>query len=125
MVSTGSPRSYYTGVLSMGHHVRRMLRAALDAFARMDSRAALAVAHEDQDVDQDMEAVMRQLITYMMEDPRSIRGVLDAVLAVRAFERIGDHADNICENAIFMVEGKDVRHVALEEIEQELNRSRE
>ena len=122
MMTTGSPRSYYVGVLSMGHHVRRMLRAALDAFARMDSRAALAVAHEDQEVDKEMEAVMRQLITYMMEDPRCIRGVLDAILAVRAFERIGDHADNICENAIFMVEGKDVRHVALEQIEQELNR---
>lgn len=125
MLNTGSPRSYYVGVLSMGHHVRRMLRAALDAFARMDSRAALAVAHEDPEVDKEMEAVMRQLITYMMEDPRCIRGVLDAILAVRAFERIGDHADNICENAIFMVEGKDVRHVALDQIEQELNRRRD
>jgi phosphate transport system protein len=120
LVNTGSPRSYYVGVLAMGYHVRRMLRAALDAFARMDSHAALEVAQEDPEVDKELEAVMRQLITYMMEDPRSIRGVLDAVFAARAFERIGDHADNICENAIFLVEGKDVRHVALEDVRQQL-----
>ncbi|MBI2801365.1 MAG: phosphate signaling complex protein PhoU [Gammaproteobacteria bacterium] len=120
IVTTGSPRSYYVGVLGMGYHVRRMLRAALDAFARMDTQAAIEVSQEDQEVDKELEAVMRQLITYMMEDPRSIRGVLDAVLAARAFERIGDHADNICENAIFLVEGKDVRHVALEDLKQQL-----
>jgi len=120
IASTGSPRTYYVGVLAMGYHVRRMLRAALDAFARMDSHAALEVAQEDSEVDKELEAVMRQLITYMMEDPRSIRGVLDAVLAARAFERIGDHADNICENAIFLVEGKDVRHVAIEDVRQHL-----
>ena len=123
-VTTGSPRAYYVGVLAMGHHVKRMLRAALDAFARMDSEAALKVAQEDPEVDKEMEAVMRQLITYMMEDPRSITRVLDAVLAVRAFERIGDHADNICENAIYVAEGKDVRHVRRDEIAEELKRRR-
>ena len=123
--TSGNSRSYYVGVLAMGYHVRRMLRAALDAFARMDSHAALEVAGEDPEVDKELEAVMRQLITYMMEDPRSIRGVLDAVLAARAFERIGDHADNICENAIFLVEGKDVRHVALEDVRQQLQHKRD
>lgn len=120
IATTGGQRTYYVGVLAMGYHVRRMLRAALDAFARMDSHAALEVAQEDSEVDKELEAVMRQLITYMMEDPRSIRGVLDAVVAARAFERIGDHADNICENAIFLVEGKDVRHIAIEEVRQQL-----
>jgi phosphate transport system protein len=124
IANTGSPRSYYVGVLAMGYHVRRMLRAALDAFARMDSHAALEVAQEDSEVDKELEAVMRQLITYMMEDPRSIRGVLDAIFAARAFERIGDHSDNICENAIFLVEGKDVRHVALDEVREQLQARR-
>ncbi len=124
IANTGGARTYYVGVLAMGYHVRRMLRAALDAFARMDSHAALEVAQEDMEVDRELEAVMRQLITYMMEDPRSIRGVLDAVLAARAFERIGDHADNICENAIFLVEGKDVRHVAREDVRQQLQQGR-
>ena len=125
IATSGGQDSYYVGILAMGHHVRRMLRAALDAFARMDSHVALEVAQEDPEVDKELEAIMRQLITYMMEDPRSIRGVLDAVLAARAFERIGDHADNICESAIFLVEGKDVRHVALEDLRQQLARGRE
>ncbi len=118
---TAPHRIHYVGVLAMGYHVRRMLRAALDAFARMDSHAALAAALEDPEVDKELESVMRQLITYMMEDPRNIREVLDAVLAARAFERIGDHADNICESAIFLVEGKDVRHVPMEDVRLSLD----
>ena len=119
---SGGISSYYLGMLSMGHHVKRMVRAALDAFARMDSESAFRVAQEDREIDAETDAIMRYLITYMMEDPRSITRVLDAVLSVRAFERIGDHARNICENVIYLVEGKDVRHVALEQVQQELRR---
>ena len=119
---SGGISSYYLGMLSMGHHVRRMVRASLDAFARMDSEAAFKIAQEDREIDTETDAIMRYLITYMMEDPRSITRVLDAVLSVRAFERIGDHARNICENVIYLVEGKNVRHVALEQVEQELRR---
>ena len=118
---TKSLQKYYVGMLPMGHHVRRMVRRSLDAFARMDSKAAFAVAQEDQEVDGETDAIMRHLITFMMEDARSISSVLDAVLTVRALERIGDHANNICENVIYLVEGKDVRHVALEQVQQELS----
>jgi phosphate transport system protein len=115
---SGGISSYYMGMLSMGHHVRRMVRAALDAFARMDSESAFKIAQEDREIDAETDAIMRYLITYMMEDPRSITRVLDAVLSVRAFERIGDHARNICENVIYLVEGKDVRHVARQQVVQ-------
>ncbi len=125
LIGSESPKAYYIGIIAMGNHVRRMLHEALDAFARMDSSSAFQVALEDPEVDKEYDAILRQLITYMMEDPRSITRVLDAVLAVRAFERVGDHANNICENIIYFVEGKDIRHTSLEDIEQELQLSRE
>jgi phosphate transport system protein len=114
------PRSYFIGVLNLGHRVRRMLHAALDCFARMDSETALKVASEDEVVDKENDAIMRQLITYMMEDPRSITRVLNVIWAVRSMERIGDHANNICENVIYFVEGKDIRHISLEEAQREI-----
>lgn len=117
MVETGSPRSYYVGVLAMGHRVRRMLRSALDAFARMDSHAALAVAQEDPEVDKEGEAVMRQLITYMMEDPRTISSSIDLVFVAKAVERVGDHAKNLAEAVIYIVKGADVRHTPMVDIE--------
>lgn len=120
LIESENPKSYYIGVLGMGHRVRRMLHDALDAFARMDADAALAIAKQDPEVDREMDATMRQLITYMMEDPRSISRVLNVVLAVRAMERIGDHARNICEDVIYLVKGKDIRHIKIEDAERAL-----
>jgi phosphate transport system protein len=114
------PRSYYIGINAMGNHVRKMLHGALDAFARMDSKAAVAVAGQEPESDEQYIAILRQLITYMMEDPRSITSSIDAVWVARAMERIGDHARNICESVIYFVEGKDVRHISIEQMEREV-----
>lgn len=110
----------YAEVENMGRHVRYMVRDALDAFARMDTEAALKVAKEDAKVDREHEAILRQCVTFMMEDPRTIRRVIDLMWCVRALERMGDHASNIAEYVIYLVEGKDVRHIRREDLEDEL-----
>ncbi len=115
-----APKDYYIGIKSMGALVTKMLHEALDAFARMDSKGALTVANMEPESDDQYSAILRQLITYMMEDARNITGALDAVWVVRALERIGDHARNICEYIIYFVEGKDVRHTSLKQIEEEI-----
>ena len=115
------PKSYYVGINAMGNLVVKMIHDALDAFARMDSQAALNVAEKEPESDEQYSVILRQLITYMMEDPRNISSSIDAVLTARALERVGDHARNICENVIYLVEGVDVRHISLEEIEKEIS----
>ena len=114
------PKNNYMEIQALGNHVRQMVHDALDAFARLDVEAAIRVAREDEQVDREYDGIMRQMITYMMEDPRSISRTLNVVWAARALERIGDHACNICEYIIYLVKGKDVRHTSLEQIEREI-----
>ncbi len=114
------PKNNYAEIQVLGLHVRQMVHDALDAFARVDIESAVRVAREDQKVDQQYEAVMRQMITFMMEDPRTISRMLNVIWAARALERIGDHARNICEYIIYLVKGKDVRHTSLDQVEREI-----
>lgn len=114
------PGNAYSELEHLGNHVRNMLRTSLDAFARMNPDAAVEVAREDSKVDREYEAIIRQCITFMMEDPRTIRRVLDMIWCARALERIGDHAKNICEYVIYLVHGKDVRHIDIEDVEREI-----
>lgn len=113
------PKDHYLEIQNLGNHVRQMVHDALDAFARMDPEAALLVAREDDKVDHEYERIIRQLITFMMEDPRTITRVLDVIWTARALERIGDHACNISEYVIYLVKGKNVRHISLEQMEKE------
>ena len=108
---------------AMGNLVRNMVHDALDAFARMDSKNALVVAGKEPESDQQYGAILRQLITYMMEDPRNISSSIDAIWTARALERIGDHARNICEYVIYLVEGKDVRHISIEQMQNHVGKN--
>ena len=104
---------------NMGRHVAQMLHDVLDAFARMDVEAALAVHREDKKVDREYEAITRQLMTYMMEDPRSIPKIMNVIWSARSLERIGDRCKNLAEYIIFFVKGKVVRHSSAEQLEQD------
>jgi phosphate transport system protein len=93
------------------------LRKALDAFARLDTAQAVAVLKADDQIDREFDGLLRKLITYMMEDPRTISASIDLVFVAKAIERVGDHAKNLAEAIIYIVKGTDVRHSSLEDVE--------
>jgi phosphate transport system protein len=107
------PADSYRELKTLGTHVSHMLRDAMNAFARLDVDDAFEVVREDEDVDEEYNAIQRQCITFMMEDPRTIKRVMNVTWAARSLERIGDHAKNICEYVIYMVQGRDVRHTGI------------
>jgi len=110
----------FTEIKMMSSIVLEMLRKSLDAFARLDLGTAVQVPRQDMQVDEEFSSCMRHLITFMMEDPRTISTSLEVLFAAKAVERIGDHAKNMSEYVVYMIKGKDVRHTSLEEIEREV-----
>ncbi len=110
----------FSEVKYMSELVLDMLRKALDGFARLDATKAVDIARADQLVDEEFRLNLRHLITYMMEDPRTISVFIDILFVAKAIERMGDHAKNMSEYVVYMVKGKDVRHTSLEEIEKEV-----
>ena len=110
----------FTEIKRMGNLALNMVRTALDSFARLDLVTATKVARDDLQLDDEFRAILRQLITFMMEDPRTISLSLEIVFVSKALERIGDHAKNIAEYVVYLVKGKDVRHTSVEQLEREV-----
>jgi len=123
LASLERPSTNYRELRNLARHVKAMVHNALNAFARLDTKAALDVVKADDAVDEEYESIYRQGITFMMEDPRTISRVMDTTWMARSLERIGDHAKNICEYVIFMVHGKDVRYTGLKNIEAEVEQA--
>ncbi len=114
---SGKHKDLLSNLDNLGRHVLTFLQSTLDAFTRMDFDAAIKVHKSDDKIDREYEALMRQLMTYMMEDPRSIPQVMSVIWSARALERIGDRCQNICEYIIYFVKGRDVRHTTAEDFQ--------
>ena len=121
IIQKGAPRSLPTMDLRVAADLASgLLRKALDAFARLDVQAAVAILKEDDLIDEEFDGFVRKLITYMMEDPRTISASLDLLFIAKAIERIGDHSKNVAELIIYLVKGMDVRHTSMDQIESAL-----
>jgi phosphate transport system protein len=121
IIESGSSRQLPSTELRIASELASgLLRKALDAFARLDTAAALSILKDDDLIDKEFDGFVRKLVTYMMEDPRTISASLDLLFLAKAIERIGDHAKNIAEFIIYIVKGADVRHTSMQEIESAL-----
>ncbi len=121
IIESGSARALPSTELRIAADMASgLLRKALDAFARLDTAAALSILKDDDLIDKEFDGFVRKLVTYMMEDPRTISASLDLLFLAKAIERIGDHAKNIAEFIIYIVKGADVRHTSMQEIESAL-----
>ena len=121
MASSGIYKSLPSSELRLSSELASgLIRKSLDAFARLDTSTALSIMKEDDLIDKEFDGFVRKLITYMMEDPRTITPSLDLLFVAKALERIGDHAKNIAELIIYIVKGEDVRHASIEHIESTL-----
>ena len=121
IIDSGAPRALPSLELRVAADLASgLLRKALDAFARLDTTAALSIMKEDDLIDREFDGFVRKLVTYMMEDPRMISPSLDLLFLAKALERIGDHAKNIAEFIIYVVKGADIRHTSFEQIESVL-----
>lgn len=120
----GEPGRGYVELRHLARNVILSVGTALDAFARYDTDSALEVVRGDHNIDVEYKSAVREMITYMMEDARAISRVMNIMWALRSLERIGDHARNIAEQVIYLVHGKDVRHLSLTDIEKELEAKR-
>jgi phosphate transport system protein len=121
IIDSGSARALPASELRVAADLASgLLRKALDAFARLDTATAVSILKEDDLIDKEFDGFVRKLITYMMEDPRTISASLDLLFLAKAVERIGDHSKNIAEFIIYVVKGADVRHASMEQIESAL-----
>ena len=114
------PADRYREIKHLGRLAQAMVHDALDAFARLDADAALRICRDDRVIDDEYESIQRQCLTFMLEDPRTIRRALDVMWVARSLERIGDHAKNLSEYVVYMVYGKDIRHTSLDDVEKDL-----
>ncbi len=118
IIESGAPRSLPSLELKVASDMAsNLLRKALDAFARLDTTAAISIMKDDYLIDKEFDGFVRKLITYMMEDPRMISPSLNLLFLAKSIERVGDHAKNIAELIIYVVKGADVRHTSMEHIE--------